>query len=151
MKKGLLIIVVLGVIATAVYYFTRANEAVRAVQVINIPETFLQTADTSRFDMQQVDIVRNSNNDSLVVLFPFADSKVKPYMYNEFNYKLISGYRSKVYPVNQPYSDMIRSITGKPNLNLSRLKEGTYYVHLTGCNYTGFFKIAVKNSADTLR
>lgn|GEM_PF-5129065 len=151
MKKWLLIIVVLGVIATAVYYFTRANEAVRAVQVVNIPETFLQTADTSRFDMQQVDIVRNSNNDSLIVLFPFSDSKVKPYMYNEFNYKLISGYRSKVYPVNQPYSDMIRSITGKPNLNLSRLKEGVYYVHLTGCNYTGFFKIAVKNSSDTIQ
>jgi uncharacterized membrane protein len=150
-KKWLLIIVVLGVIATAVYYFTRANEAVRAVQVVNIPETFLQTADTSRFDMQQVDIVRNSNNDSLIVLFPFSDSKVKPYMYNEFNYKLISGYRSKVYPVNQPYSDMIRSITGKPNLNLSRLKEGVYYVHLTGCNYTGFFKIAVKNSSDTIQ
>ena len=48
--------------------------------------------------------------------------------------------------LSQPYSEMIRSITGKPNLNMSRLKEGVYYVHVTGCNYTGFFKIALKNS-----
>ncbi|MCE2773024.1 MAG: hypothetical protein LW750_06255 [Bacteroidetes bacterium] len=146
MKKLLMLFVALGSIGTTAYFFWHANQSIRAVQLINITETMLQTADTSRFDMQQVNIVRNSPSDSLVVLFPFDNSKVQPYMYDEFNFALISDYRSQVYPVNQPYSEMIRSITGKPNLNMSRLKEGVYYVHVTGCNYTGFFKIALKNS-----
>ncbi|MGL4599555.1 MAG: hypothetical protein ACRCYO_18670 [Bacteroidia bacterium] len=120
----------------------------RNVIRINIPESYLNNTDTSRFSLYPVAVERKKTDDSILVLFPVSERRASLFVYDSLNYQWLMRGDKRARPLLQTQG--LRERTGKPTLNLSRLKNGSYFAHLTSCNYGGFFEIQLHQISDSL-
>lgn len=113
----------------------------RQQQKVEIPSSYLETSDTSRFSLQPVLLSRVSKDDSIMLFFPPDKSGSQIYMYDQKNYNrlLFGDHHGMTIP--QPYAEGYAAQFGRPVLNLSGFEQGKYYVHVTSCNFGGFFEI----------
>lgn len=121
----------------------------RQLQKIEIPEVYLEAADTSRFSITPITLTRNYPDDSLLVFFPKQEnSRSQVYLYDQANYnRLLFGDHHGV-PVFLPDQVGMKAMFGRPVINLSGFAAGKYYVHVTACSFGGFLQL---NISDSLR
>lgn len=118
----------------------------RGVQKIEVPESYLETMDTSRYSIQSILLERKYPDDSLLILFPEGNRESQFYVYDQKNYsRLLLGY-TDVVTVPQENKEILKARLHRPVVNLSGLKAGKYYLHVTECNFGGYFEIEI---ADT--
>lgn len=142
----LIALVILGITAWFVLgeLFTRQ----RGVQKIEVPDTYLETMDTSRYSIQSILLERKYADDSLLILFPEANSESKFYVYDQKNYfRLLLGY-TDVITIPQENKEILKARMHRPVVNLSGLKAGKYYLHITKCNFGGYFEIEIADPAE---
>src|ERR1700751_3225393 len=53
---------------------------------IEIPESYLETTDTSRFSVQPIVLTRNLPGDSVLIFFPKKEKKSEVFLYDQLNY-----------------------------------------------------------------
>jgi hypothetical protein len=113
----------------------------RNFKKIEIPESYLATSDTSRFSLQPVQLERENAGDSIMIFFPEGKSGSQVFLYDHKNYdRLLYGDHHGA-PIPQPYAAGYAAQFGRPVLNLSGFAAGKYYIHVTSCNFGGFFEI----------
>lgn len=118
----------------------------REFQKLEIPASYLETVDTSRFSIQPLLLTRAFPDDSILVLFPENKSNSQIFIYNEKNYSRLLFGDHQAIPLSQPNADGYAAVYGRPVLNLSGFDAGKYYVHVTSCNFGGFLEIEVADS-----
>lgn len=134
------VLVLLGAGSAAAWLFLDRE---RHFQKVEIPESYLETTDTSRYSVQPVLLTRNFPDDSILVLFPAGEERSQVFLYDQANYnRLLYGDHHGI-PMSQPNSEGYRAVFGRPVLNMSGFPEGKYYVHVTGCNFGGFFQVEI--------
>src|SRR5688500_16413407 len=112
----ILAVAVLGVVGW--YVYTELNSRPRSVQKIEVPESYLETMDTSRYSIQSLVLQRNYIDDSLLILFPEANRKSEFYLYDQKNYnRMLLGY-SDVVIVPQENKDILNARMHRPVVNL---------------------------------
>ena len=115
----------------------------RSVQKIEVPESYLMTMDTSRYSIQSLVLERKYADDSLLILFPEANRQSDFYVYDQKNYnRMLLGY-SDIVAVPQENKDILNARMHRPVVNLSGLQAGKYYLHVTACNFGGYFEIQI--------
>lgn len=115
----------------------------RSVQKIEVPESYLMTMDTSRYSIQSLVLERKHADDSLLILFPEANRQSDFYVYDQKNYnRMLLGY-SDIVAVPQENKDILNARMHRPVVNLSGLQAGKYYLHVTACNFGGYFEIQI--------
>ncbi|HTF05839.1 MAG TPA: hypothetical protein VK826_17545 [Bacteroidia bacterium] len=135
---------VLGLVAWFVLSELFSRE--RCVQKVEVPESYLETMDTSRYSVQSILLERTYADDSVLMLFPEANRESQVYLYDQKNYfRLLLGH-SDVVTVPQEHKDILRAVFHRPVVNLSGLKEGKYYLHATACNFGGYFEINISDA-----
>lgn len=118
----------------------------RQFSKLEIPPSYLETADTSRFSIQPLLLQRSYSDDSILVLFPEEQKPSQIFVYDQKNYsRLLFGDHHGV-PLSQPNAAGYAAVYGRPVLNFSRFPEGKYYVHVTSCNFGGFLEIELQDS-----
>jgi hypothetical protein len=118
----------------------------RGVQKIEVPESYLETMDTSRYSIQGILLERKYIDDSLLILFPENNSESQFYVYDQKNYsRMLLGY-TDVVTVPQENKEILKARMHRPVVNLSGLKAGKYYLHVTECNFGGYFEIEITDS-----
>ena len=114
------------------------------LQLVEVPESYLETSDTSSYSVQPIDLKRSFSDDSVLLLFPASQRGHEIFIYDSLNYdRLLFGDR-KGAPMFIPSSEGLSAIFGRPVLNHSGLANGKYYVHVTDCNFAGFFEIELE-------
>jgi hypothetical protein len=154
MRKAIIpIILAVIVLSTAGYFaYQTFTERPRQVQKIEIPESCLETSDTSRYRVQPIFLERHFSDDSILVFFPEKSKKSQLFMYDQSNYsRLVYGDRKGIPMVSQAEAASYKALFGRPAINLSGRPEGKYYVHVTHCNFGGFIEIVLadKTKADS--
>ncbi|MCX6311620.1 MAG: hypothetical protein NT084_08275 [Bacteroidetes bacterium] len=125
-------------------FFQRERQFVK----VEIPPSYLETVDTSRFSVTPILLKRNYPDDSLLVFFPNNQSKSQVFLYDQANYnRLLFGDHHGV-PMFLTDQEGLTAIYGRPVINLSRFPVGKYYVHVTACDFGGFLQL---NISDSLR
>ncbi|HTL81755.1 MAG TPA: hypothetical protein VL651_08625 [Bacteroidia bacterium] len=134
-------IVILAGVGTVVswVFFSRSRE----LQKIEIPQSYLETTDTSRFAVQPLYITRKFPDDSLLLLFPKGNSRSQLFIYDQENYNRLLFGDHKGNPKPQRDAQALKAIFGRTVLNLSSYPSGKYYVHVTYCSFGGFFEIEI--------
>ena len=118
----------------------------RQFQKVEIPVSYLETSDTSRFSVTPITLLRTYSDDSLLVFFPKQQSGSQIYLYDQSNYnRLLFGDHHGV-PLFLPDLEGLTAMNGRPVVNLSRFSEGKYYVHVTACNFGGFLQLNIRDS-----
>lgn len=121
-------------------------ERERQFQKIEIPISYLETADTSRFSVTPILVDRSFPDDSLLVFFPKNERHSQVYLYDQKNYnRLLFGDHHGV-PVFLPDLEGMSAIFDRPVLNLSGFSSGKYYVHVTACDFGGFLQLIINDS-----
>ena len=120
-------------------FFSRSRE----LQKIEIPQSYLQTTDTSRFSIQPVLLTRKYFDDSLLLLFPKENKNSQLFVYDQNNYDRLLFGDHKANPRSQRDAEAMHAVFGRSVLNLSSYPAGKYYVHITSCNFGGFFEIEI--------
>lgn len=119
----------------------------RGVQKIEVPESYLETMDTSRYSIQSILLERKYPDDSLLILFPENNTASQFYVYDQKNYsRLLLGY-TDVITVPQENKEILKARLHRPVVNLSGLEAGKYYLHVTECNFGGYFEIEITDAA----
>ena len=137
--------IVLGI--TAWFVLTEVFSRQRGVQKIEVPETYLETMDTSRYSIQSILLERAYPDDSLLILFPENNSESQFYVYDQKNYnRMLLGYHDIV-TIPQENKDILKARMHRPVVNLSGLSPGKYSLHVTGCNFGGYFEIEIADAA----
>jgi hypothetical protein len=147
MRKAILpILIAISVLSGVGYFAYRVmTDRQRQYQKVEIPESYLEISDTSRFSIQPIELIRIFPDDSVFVFFPETESRSQLYLYNEANYnRLLFGDHHGI-PMSQPQAEGYAALFGRPVLNFSGYPEGKYYVHVTQCNFGGFIQIAILN------
>lgn len=106
---------------------------------VEIPEALINLSEPSRFDVQPVDLKRNKFGDQLRVLFPKVKRETHVSVFTEGNYKRLIQDLGQATPLYLADAEHLRVLHGRPVLNFSTLPDGNYYVHLSSCNYGGYF------------
>lgn len=136
--------IILGI--TAWFVLSELFSRQRGVQKIEVPETYLETMDTSRYSIQGILLERQYPDDSLLILFPESNSESQFYVYDQKNYnRLLLGY-TDVVTIPQENKEILKARMHRPVVNLSGLKAGKYYLHVTKCNFGGYFEIEIAES-----
>lgn len=118
----------------------------RGVRKIEVPESYLETLDTSRYSIQGILLERKFPDDSLLILFPENNRESQFYVYDQKNYsRMLLGY-TDVVTVPQENKDILKARMQRPVVNLSGLPAGKYYLHVTECNFGGYFEIEITDS-----
>ncbi len=118
----------------------------RQFQKIEIPASYLETADTSRFSVTPILLNRNFQDDSLLIFFPKNETHAEVFLYDQTNYnRLLFGDHHGT-PVFLPDLEGLTAIFGRPVINLSRFPAGKYYVHVKPCDFGGFLQLNVSDS-----
>lgn len=137
--------IVLGIVAWVV--LTELYSRQRSVQKIEVPATYLETMDTSRYSIQSIVLERNYPDDSLLILFPEENRNSEIFLYDQKNYmRMLLGYHDVVC-VPQENKDILKAQFHRPVVNLSGLEPGKYYLHVTACNFGGYFEIDIEDAA----
>ncbi len=122
------------------------NSKERQFHKVEIPETYLETTDTSRFSVTPINLKRNFPDDSLLIFFPKQKIRSQVYLYDQANYqRLLFGDHHGV-PVFLPDMEGMKALFGRPVINLSGMPQGKYYVHVTACSFGGFLQLNVSDS-----
>jgi hypothetical protein len=120
----------------------------RHLQKVEIPASFLETTDTSRFSVTPLLLKRNFPDDSLLIFFPKQETRSQVYVYDQANYnRLLFGDHHGT-PVFLPDLQGMTALFGRPVVNLSGFPQGKYYIHVTACDFGGFLQM---NISDSLR
>jgi hypothetical protein len=106
---------------------------------VEIPEALLNLTEPSKFDVQPVDLKRKQFGDQLLVFFPEVKRETRVSIYTEGNYKRLIQDLGKASSLYLADAEHLRAVHGRPVLNFSLLPDGNYYVHLSSCNYGGYF------------
>lgn len=115
----------------------------RQVQKIEVPDSYLETMDTSRYSIQSILLERQYPDDSLLILFPEENRNSEFYLYDQKNYyRMMLGYNDFV-TIPQENKEILNARMHRPVVNLSGLPEGKYYLHVTACNFGGYFEIEI--------
>ncbi|HLG02236.1 MAG TPA: hypothetical protein VI731_01495 [Bacteroidia bacterium] len=138
---AVLVFVSAGVFVSWVF-FTRERE----FRKVDVPASWLETADTSRFSVQPVLLGRNYPDDSVLVLFPKTNKKSQVFIYDQKNYYRLLFGDHRGNPIAQPNAEGYAALFGRPVLNLSNYPQGKYYVHVTSCSFGGFLEIELLDS-----
>ena len=113
---------------------------------IEIPASYLETTDTSRYSVQPILVNRSSPNDSVLVFFPKEQKKSEIFLYDELNYnRLLFGDHHGM-PMFIPDSEGLKAMFDRPVLNFSGFPAGKYYMHVTACDFGGFLQISISDS-----
>ena len=140
----LLAFFVLGFAAWFVFSEVFARQ--RGVQKIEVPESYLETMDSSRYSVQSILLERAFPDDSLLILFPEENRSSEFYLYDRKNYtRLLLGYHDVV-TVPQENREILNAAFHRPVVNLSGLDPGKYYLHVTACIFGGYFEIEIADS-----
>jgi hypothetical protein len=144
LRKSLPFIVAFAVLAlTGWFVLSELFSRHRSVQKIEVPESYLETMDTSRYSIQGILLERKYKDDSLLILFPQGNRESQFYLYDQKNYsRMLLGY-SDVVTVPQENKEILKARLQRPVVNLSGLNTGKYYLHVTGCNFGGYFEIEI--------
>lgn len=136
--------VILGIAAW--FVISEVMTRPRQVQKIEVPESYLETMDTSRYSIQSILLERQYPDDSLLILFPEENRNSEFYLYDQKNYlRMLLGYKDFV-TVPQENKEILNARMHRPVVNLSGLPEGKYYLHVTACNFGGYFEIEIANA-----
>jgi hypothetical protein len=147
MRRNLLPVIVALCVLCGVGWmvFTELTHRERNVQKIEVPESYLETMDTSRYSIQSILLERQNEDDSLIILFPESNERSVVYLYDQKNYyRMMLGY-SDFTTIPQENKEILKALFNRPVVNLSGLKEGKYYLHATTCNFGGFFEITISD------
>ncbi|GAB4133875.1 MAG: hypothetical protein Fur0041_06480 [Bacteroidia bacterium] len=117
----------------------------RQLQIVEIPESYFTTSDTSRFGLQSLTIERLCHDDSILVVFPVTERKTEAFVYDAPSFEKMKAFNTSALPLSQPHVDLLKAYCKKPVINMSGYDPGKYYIHLTACNYAGFFEIEIRN------
>jgi hypothetical protein len=129
------------------FVITEMSVRQRGVQKIEVPESYLETLDTSRYSIQGILLQRKYPDDSLLILFPENNRESQLYVYDQKNYsRMLLGY-TDVITVPQESKDILKARMQRPVVNLSGLPAGKYYLHVTECNFGGYFEIEIADAA----
>ncbi len=113
---------------------------------IEIPPSYLETTDSSRFSLQPILITRSLPDDSMLVFFPKKEIKPEVFLYDQLNYnRLLFGDHHGV-PTFIPDDEGLTAMFNRPILNLSGFPSGKYYVHVTNCDFGGFLQLNISDS-----
>ena len=123
-------------------------ERERQFQKIEIPTSYLETADTSRFSVTPILISRSFPDDSLLVFFPKGEKRSQVFLYDQKNYNRLLFGDHHGSPIFLPDLEGMTAIFDRPVINLSGFPSGKYYVHVTACSFGGFLQL---NICDSLR
>lgn len=130
----------------AFFVLSEAFSRQRQVQKIEVPDTYLETMDTSRYSIQSILLERKFSDDSLLILFPEQNRSSDFYLYDQKNYyRMLLGY-DDIVTVPQENREILNARLHRPVVNLSGLPEGKYYLHVTACNFGGYFEIEILDS-----
>ncbi|MCU0434010.1 MAG: hypothetical protein MUC87_11190 [Bacteroidia bacterium] len=133
---GIGLVLLLVVCGWAGWLFLRDKPPVLRVE---IPEELVNLSEPSKFDVQPVDLKRNKFGDQLQVFFPAVKRETRVSVYTEQNYRRLMQETGQVSPLYLTDAEQLRAVHGRPVLNFSNLPDGSYYVHLSSCNYGGYF------------
>jgi hypothetical protein len=140
----LLAFIVLGIAAW--FVLSEIFSRPRGVQKIEVPTSYLETMDSSRYSVQSILLERAYPDDSLLILFPEENRNSEFYLYDQKNYfRMLLGYNDVV-AVPQENKDILGARMQRPVVNLSGLNPGKYYLHVTACNFGGYFEIEIVDS-----
>lgn len=140
----ILAFIVLGIAAW--FVLSEVLSRPRQVQKIEVPESYLETMDTSRYSIQSILLERQYPDDSLLILFPEENRNSEFYLYDQKNYfRMLLGYNDIV-TVPQENKEILNARMHRPVVNLSGLPEGKYYLHVTACNFGGYFEIEIADA-----
>ena len=118
----------------------------RQFQKLEVPVSYLETADTSQFSLTPITLIRTFSDDSLLIFFPKRETRSQIYLYDQANYnRLLFGDHHGI-PVFLADLEGLTAMHGRPVVNLSRFPEGKYYIHVTACNFGGFLQLNVRDS-----
>jgi hypothetical protein len=132
-----------GAIVTWIFF-----QRERQFQKIEIPASYLETADSSRFSVTPIMINRNFPDDSVLVFFPKTETHSQVYLYDQKNYnRLLFGDHHGT-PEFLPDLEGMSAMFDRPVINLSGFPAGKYYVHVTPCDFGGYLQL---NISDSLR
>jgi hypothetical protein len=148
MKKSFwpVFLAILVLFATGGLVVKLVFERQRQFQKVEIPASYLETSDTSRFSITPITLLRTFSDDSLLVFFPKPETHSQLYLYDQPNYnRLLFGDHHGV-PVFLPDLEGFTAMNGRPVVNLSRFPQGKYYVHVTACNFGGFLQFDIRDS-----
>jgi hypothetical protein len=113
---------------------------------VEIPPSYLETTDTSRFSVQPIPITRSFDSDSVLVFFPKNKKKSEIFLYDQINYnRLLFGDHHGT-PIFIPDAEGLRVLFERPVINVSGFPSGKYYVHLTSCDFGGFLQLNISDS-----
>jgi hypothetical protein len=113
---------------------------------IEIPESYLETTDTSRFSVQPIILTRSLPNDSVLILFPKKEKQSEVFLYDQLNYnRLLYGDHHGV-PIFVPDAEGLSAMFDRPVINFSGFPSGKYYVHVTACDFGGFLQLNISDS-----
>jgi len=113
---------------------------------IEIPASYLETTDTSRFSVQPIVLTRSLPDDSLLIFFPKKEKKSEVFLYDQLNYnRLLFGDHHGV-PLFVPDAEGLRAVFDRPVLNFSGFPAGKYYIHVTACDFGGFLQLNISDS-----
>lgn len=132
----LLLLIAIGVIAVSAWLLLKRD---RQISIFEVPATYIETVDTSRFSVLPFQISRFAKEDSVMVRFPKDALKYGLFLYDSVQYHRMMSGEHNISPMTQ--NDLEAQLLGRPQLNLSRLPDGTYYAHLTQCNFQGYFAL----------
>ncbi|MBI3509387.1 MAG: hypothetical protein HY064_01900 [Bacteroidetes bacterium] len=118
----------------------------REFQKIEIPGSYLELTDSSRFALQPILIVRKFPDDSILVLFPGSENHSQVFLYDQKNYNRLLFGDHKGEPVIQSVDEGLSALMNRKVINLSNYKSGKYYVHATACNFGGFLELELLDS-----
>lgn len=118
----------------------------RQLLKIEIPEAYLETADTSQFSITPLTLKRSFTDDSVLIFFPKLKSHSQLYLYDQENYNRLLYGDHRAVPSFLPDLEGLKALFGRPVINLSRVPAGKYYVHVTACNFGGFLQFNISDS-----
>ena len=140
----LIALIVLFSVGGIVSYIFLGKE--RQFLKIEIPASYLETTDSSRFSVQPVIITRSVSTDSVLVFFPKDKKKSEVFVYDQMNYnRLLFGDHHGA-PKFIPDAEGLRILFDRPVINFSGFPSGKYYVHVTACDFGGFLQLNISDS-----
>ncbi|TND05078.1 MAG: hypothetical protein FD123_3698 [Bacteroidetes bacterium] len=114
-----------------------------------VPDDYLDTSDTSRFNTYPISLVRGKKSDSVLVIFPSTGSEgmnVSLLVYDSLQYAILMDGNRTAKPLEA--ATRLSRILREPLVNLSSLPDGSYFARLSSSNYSGFIHIKLRTSAD---
>lgn len=136
-----LVLIGAGIVASLIFF-----DRERQFQKLEIPPSYLETTDTSRYSIQPLLLKRDFPDDSILVLFPADNKHSQIFIYDQKNYKRLLFGDHRGIPLSQPNAAGYAAVYERPVLNLSGFTAGKYYVHVTSCSFGGFLEIELADS-----